>query len=358
MKQPNPWYWAVRKAWYVQVNGKQIKLHANEKEANKAYHRLMASEGRVISPRSKQSVADMVEAMIAVVELARYRTKTIHLYESNLGPFAAKFRNRRLEDLSANEIVKFISEYQGKHYKNRTFNEPGRHLMFRYIKTLFRWARDTGLIPINTLASTKNPWISSPRTRGMTEDEYQKIMQDRQFHAKAKEVIEILYYTGARPGEIAKVEARHLDAHKCIIRLLPGEHKTGGRTGLHREIFVPPDLMERLRGYAIARPRGPLLLNRSGKPWSASTIDKWFRRAKKRLGLDRGLVLYMTRHAFVTRHLTNGHSASLVAKLAGHANTDTIQAVYYHPDTDAMLDIVAGKAKGGSSQKPTDMPIA
>ena len=47
MKSPKPWHWKARGAWYVQINKKQIRLHENEKEANKEFYRLMAANGKL-----------------------------------------------------------------------------------------------------------------------------------------------------------------------------------------------------------------------------------------------------------------------------------------------------------------------
>jgi integrase len=343
MKQPKPWFWTARKAWYVQLGGKQIRLHEIEKEANKAFFRLMASEGRAVDAKSaRMTVADIVESCITAAE--HHRPSTVRLYRDMLGPFAAHFRAKRLADLTPSEIIRFVSGYQGTGYKGRAFSDSTRYLMFRYVKTLYRWARDTGLIEINQLHGTDNPWKSMARPRAMTEPEYLAIMHDRKIHDKAKELMEYLWRTGARPGEIAIVEARHLDARLPIVRLQPTEHKTGTKTGLQREIFVPPDLMDKLRAYAHDRPKGTLLRDRFDQPWTTASISNWFGCAKRRLKLPKDLVIYMARHAFITRHLGSGQPAALVAKLAGHTHAETIQRVYYHPDTDAMMGIVGAGA--------------
>lgn len=343
MKQPKPWFWKARNAWYVQVNGKQIKLDENEKKAHAAYHRLMAADGRSDPAKGgRLFVPDATEACILASE--HLRPSTVRLYRDMLGPFAAYYRSRRLDDIGASDVVRFVSSYQGTGYKGRPFGDSTRALMFRMIKTLFRWARDTGLLQINPIHGTANPWRIATRHRAMTEAEYQAVMSSPLVPTGGKEVFEFLWRTGARPGEIVRLEARHLDARKPIARLQPTEHKTGTKTGLQREVVMPPDLMEKLRAYAAVRPRGPLLLNEKGRPWTPKSISEWFQRARRSLQLDPDLVLYMARHAFVTRLVEGGNALALVAKLAGHTHAETIQRVYYHPDLDAMAEIVGAGA--------------
>lgn len=349
MKNPKPWYWTARKAWYVQLNGKQKKLHKDEKEANKEFYRIMASEGRLDEKDARGiRVADAVEAMLASVD--HHRESTRRLYGYNLAPLAVRFAGRRLDSMKFDECSRFVREFAGR--GTRQFGEASRYLMMRYIKTFFRWARDSGLIQLNPLHGKDNPWKSLARPRVMAETEYLAIMSDRKLNDQFKEVMEFLWRTGARPGEIACICARHLDAKLPIVRLQPTEHKTGTKTGLQREIMMPPDLMDRLRSYAVERPKGTLLRNRKGNAWTQCLISDCFHRVKVRLGMP-DLVIYMARHAFITRLLDGGKSPAIVAKLAGHTHAETIQKVYYHPDTKAMMDMVAEDSEGQQEELQT-----
>jgi integrase len=336
-RTPKPWYNAERNAWYVTIKGKRHRLAENKKEADRAFYSLMVTEGEITQQRGRISVADAVETLIESVQHHRDSTKRIYVY--SLGPFAARFASRKLDSITPDEVITFVSTYVGAHRSGRPIGDSSRCLMFRHIKTLFRWARDIGLLAINPMHGKTGPWRIRDRARGLTPEEYHAIMGDSKLNDYFKEVLEFLWRTGARPGEIAKIEARHLDAHKDIVRLQPTEHKTGTKTGKQRELIMPPDLMARLRAYAVERPKGPLLLGIRGRPWNQGLLSKTFSRTKKRLGLPDDSVLYLARHSFVTRVLNSGTDLALAAKLVGHANAEVIQRTYYHPDVDALLNI-------------------
>ena len=353
MKQPKPWFWEKRNAWYVTLCGKQLRLHENEREANAEFYRIMAAEGGLTGRQlARMTVADACEAIISTA--AHSRASTIRLYRDMLGPFAAHFRSKRLDQLSPDECVRFVSAYQGTGYKGKTFGDSSRALMFRYIKTLFKWARDTGLLQMNPMVRVPNPWKIKSRERPMTEEEYLKIMSDRRLNDRFKEVLEIIWRTGARPGEVAKLSARHLDVRHPIARFQPSEHKTGGKTGLQREIYFPTDLMDRMRKYSELRPKGPLLRNARGKPWSSDLISDTFGRVKRRLGLADDCVIYLARHGFITRLVESGTPLARVAKLSGHTHPETVMKNYYHPDTLIMLDDVE-KINAGEGEKLTEV---
>jgi hypothetical protein len=46
-RSPKPWYWKARGAWYIQINGKQIRLAEDKKQAEQEWYRIMAAEGRL-----------------------------------------------------------------------------------------------------------------------------------------------------------------------------------------------------------------------------------------------------------------------------------------------------------------------
>jgi integrase len=340
MKQPHPWFWKARNAWYVTLNGKQVRLHEKEREANVEFYRLMAAEGRLDKSQVKRlTVAEACEALVASV--SHLRTSTRRNYKDFLGPFAATFRSKRLEAMSPEMCVQFVASYQGMGYRGKTFGDSSRAIMFKYIKLLFRWARDTGLIQLNPLARTEIPWKIKHRSRTMTKEEYQRIQDDPKTDARFKEVLEVIWRTGMRPGEAATLSARHLDVRLSIARFQPTEHKTGTRTGLQREVYFPPVLMERMRAYSKNRPAGPLLLTQNGKTWTQHKISNRFTRLKKRLKLPEELVIYMARHRFLTSLVESGVPLARAAKLAGHTHPETLMKHYYHPETLTMLDDVA-----------------
>lgn len=345
MRQPKPWYWEKRTAWYVTLDGKQVRLHENEQEAHQEYFRIMAGRGRLTPNQLGQmKVADCVEALCEA--FAHRRSKTRENYATYLGPFAAHFRSRRLDSIRSDECMRFVAAYQGRSRDQSRFSASSRHLMLRHIKTLFRWARDMGILPVNPLASLENPWKIAARSRHMTVDEYNKLATDERSNSAFKEFLEILWRTGARPGEIRSLSAKHLDPQLPVARLEPSEHKTGSKTGRPREIIFPEDLMARLREYAKERPDGPLLRNSDGQAWKKDTYGACFRRAKRRLGLPQELCLYMARHAFITRLIDGGAMPAIAAKISGNS-IEVISKVYYHPDTVEMLRIVeqSGKVK-------------
>ena len=83
--------------------------------------------------------------------------------------------------------------------------------------------------------------------------------------------------------------------------------------------------MEIIRGLCGQRPRGPLLLNSEGQPWTKDAINCTFCRLKEKLGVKYHLGAF--RKGFTTEGLKNGIDTLTMAHLLGHANGAMVRAV-------------------------------
>ena len=128
---------------------------------------------------------------------------------------------------------------------------------------------------------------------------------------------------GARPGEIAKIEKRHLDSG--LLRLEPTEHKAGRVTGEDRLIGVIGELIEIVDRLSKKHPEGPIVRNTSGKPWTTGASFMRFETAREE-GLIRNEVSpYAYRHAWATHALESGNlDVYEVAKALGHKTTQMV----------------------------------
>src|SRR5687767_2635729 len=70
-KSEGPWFWNTKNTWYVWLEGRQVSLGVkgldNEKEATKAWHRLMA-DGPNPKPTPEQKVQSDTPTVRALVD--------------------------------------------------------------------------------------------------------------------------------------------------------------------------------------------------------------------------------------------------------------------------------------------------
>ncbi len=101
------------------------------------------------------------------------------------------------------------------------------------------------------------------------------------------------------------------------------------------------------RRLVAKHPTGPLFRNSRGKPWNRNAIRCRFRRLRKKLNLDKGVVAYAYRHTYTTAGLEGGVPIATMAELLGHTSTDMINEHYGHLDQrTAHLREAARRAAG------------
>jgi hypothetical protein len=142
MRRPEPWYWAARKGWYVQVKGKQVKLGSDPKgrkpspEVMQEYHRLMAASGLISSAdRRSATVPEVLEAFLEVRESRRKRTKSA--YQQSLQRLAKQHMRTLFSNLRSADLIKVAENEKG-------WSESTKALFIKHTVTVFKWAREAG----------------------------------------------------------------------------------------------------------------------------------------------------------------------------------------------------------------------
>ncbi len=349
MREPRPWYWRQRKAWYVHLDGKHIPLGPDlnpcpkgeprpRQEIMQEYYDVMAARGRTSEEDLKKAtVADVCARFLRAKSGGRESSQNIRV--AHLKPFIAVLRDRPFRSIGMEDVQRIVKTHD--HWAKGT-----KHAFVAMITQLFRWAREAGYLPSNPFAGQVNPYPKVSRKRCMHDEEYAALVNEAK-DPEFQNAMLFLKGTGCRPGELRVIEAKHLHPTKRVVTLEPELHKTGGRTDKDRTIVMPREVNLMVRELANRYPTGPLFRNsRNGQGWSKGCIRKRVERYRKRLGLRSDLVPYLLRHKFATDNLRK-HPAPLVAKMMGHGsaetlrervNTDVLNSVYYQVELDEMIE--------------------
>jgi integrase len=166
------------------------------------------------------------------------------------------------------------------------------------------------------------------RDRILTPEERQEILRtipDQHF----RDFVFAMQETGARPGEVRKVTAAHvnLDLGVWVFK----EHKTVKRTGRPRIIYLTPAMVELTRRLMEKYPEGPLFRGpRSKRGFTRNGVRCRFRNLRKKLPHLAGVISYTMRHSFATQALVNGVGIAHVAELMGHVDASMVSQHYAH----------------------------
>jgi integrase/recombinase XerC len=194
------------------------------------------------------------------------------------------------------------------------------------IRSFFKYLNREGVL-------TKDParLVATPRQEKrlpalLTVDDAQRLMEaakgddDSGFRDRA--VLETLYSTGVRAGELIGINHEDINRHD---RLVP----------------VGKRALEALEAYSARKPgrasSPAVFTNASGKRLTARTVQRILGNYRKKLGLPQKATPHTLRHSFATHMLESGADLRAIQELLGHVSLSTTQR-YTHVNLDSLME--------------------
>jgi len=151
-------------------------------------------------------------------------------------------------------------------------------------------------------------------------------------------MIALLYVTGMRREELAKVQLSDIDMRQGLIRVI-------GKGNKERLVPIGDTTLTDLKEYLKKRDRfaaetvcssSALFLNRTGNPLSMRSIDRRVKLFGRGEGID--FTPHTLRHSFATHLMENGADLMLIKEILGHASLSTTQK-YTHVTAETMKKV-------------------
>ena len=138
----------------------------------------------------------------------------------------------------------------------------------------------------------------------------------------------VLYGTGLRRAEIARLKIADIDSQRMIL------HVVNGKGGKDRDLPLSPTLLETLRAYwRWLKPRTYLFPSRMHRecelPITAKTVWRACTEAAKQSGIQKRVTPHLIRHSWATHLLEAGTDLRTIQLLLGHEDLETT-ARYLH----------------------------
>jgi integrase len=283
-----------------------------------AYHRLMATASRKLPEAEALQVATVCDLFLDHSQ-KHHAEGTFNDYRDFLQDFCEMYGTLLGRDLKPLHVTRWLDAHPGW--------KGSRRNAIIAVKRAFNWADAEGLLQPNPIKAVKKP-PQRHRDRVLMAEEQQEILaaiKDRQF----QEFVFAMMETGARPGEVRKVTAAHVNLELGVW--IFNEHKTARRTGRPRVIYLTPTMVQLTRTLMEQHPEGPLFRGpRSKKGFTRNGIRCRFKRLREKLPHLKGVISYTARHSFATRALVNGVGLAHVAELMGHVDTTMVSQHYAH----------------------------
>ena len=339
-----PFYKRARKSWYCHINGKQVRLSDNEKEAHHKWLELLDKP-------------DDPDALIKTLVRAYMKHLAVRVKEGSIGQAAMDRYGHHLHLFATQCGVNQIKDLKRFHLTNylnsSDFTIHQKHSAISSVKSLFNWATIEELVEKNPYRGYKRPQLPC-RTHLIEDDHHKALMtardegrQDQSRAAAFRPMLVALRHSGRRAGEICRVDVADTSGDFWLIR----KHKTINKTQQPQLCYLGPCLSTLTKILAHGRESGPLLRNSNGAAWTPNAVTRRMTRMRERLGLPKETMAHAYRHTYITKSLKNGVDISTVAELVGHANCQMIASNYSHIGkmTDHMREAAAKAINPSSS---------
>lgn len=275
--------------------------------------------------------------------IGHYSPLTIRNYLSELRYLFAYYGDVNPQDFTEDMVMQYLL------YLSKTLgcSRVKCKMAAQSISFFFRHVlRQVYVIPtvIYPRKSTKLPAVMSAQQI--------KALIDGVKNIKHRTIIMLLYSTGMRLGEIARVKITDIDSKAMRIKVVQGKGAKDRYTILSGQVLLE------LRAYYIIYKPKEYLFNgsRPGRPMSMRNIQHLVQKSLAQIGLDsKNYTVHTIRHSFATHLVDNGCDLHTVKELLGHSNLQTTLR-YLHLTSTRIQGIVNPYdllAADGGNQKRT-----
>ena len=268
---------------------------------------------------------------------------TIRAYQSDLSQFSEYckkfFKNEEivLGEISKTMFRDFLQLLSEKGDSNRTL---ARKVVS--IKGFFKFLAGENVIPFNPVIDVKIPRFEKHTATFLTEEEMEFVLSipdsEDILGIRNKAILELLYSSGIRIGELAGIKLSNINLKKGLIKVLGKRSKT-------RIIPIGKYAQQAISDYLKVRTsllkdknEKMLFLSINGKPLSADELRYIINKYLKIIEKSKRYSPHTIRHTFATHLLDHGADLRSVQELLGHSSLTSTE-IYTHTSIKKLKEI-------------------
>ena len=269
-----------------------------------------------------------------------YSEYTILNYREDLKDFLS-FLNceciNSYSDIDYKVLRIYLNEMFNKKYSSKTVS---RHLSS--LRTFFKYLSREGIISFNPMILISNPKEEKRLPSYLNYKQLEDILDipntNDVLGLRDASILELLYSTGIRVGELVKIKISNIDFDESRIKVL-------GKGNKERYVLFGDKCRQLLTRY-IKESRPKLLktgndylyLNTRGTPISIRTTQNIIDNIVNKSSIKFNVSPHTLRHTFATHMLDNGSDLNSVKELLGHSNINTT-AIYTHVSNERLRSV-------------------
>ena len=281
----------------------------------------------------------LVERYLEYVRVEkRLATRTVELYSldlQKLTEFAAAAPVDLLQ-VQNTHIRRWIAQMHGAGRSGR-----GIALILSGWRGFYTWLGREGRVASNPVQDVRAPKAAKPLPKALSVDDSVQLASfhsddnDPWLEARDAAVVELLYSSGLRVGELTGLDAVASRDARGWVDMDAAEAHVLGKGSKRRTVPVGSKAMVALQAWLAVRNQGlarpsvaseaALFIGRHGTRLTAQSIWQRLRHRSLQAGLAAPVHPHMLRHSFASHVLQSSSDLRAVQELLGHANIATTQ---------------------------------
>jgi integrase/recombinase XerC len=204
----------------------------------------------------------------------------------------------------------------------------------------FNWLGKEGLIHANPMSGLRAPKAAKPLPKALNVDDAVQLAQHRPIdtdpwlQARDSAMVELLYSSGLRVGELIGLDVQASPHAKGWIDLSAGEAHVLGKGSKRRSVPVGRQALLAVQAWLTVRKSGlpsnavdqaAVFVGQRGTRLSAQAVWQRLRLRGLQAGIATPVHPHMLRHSFASHVLQSSGDLRGVQELLGHANISTTQ---------------------------------
>lgn len=297
---------------------------------------------------------ELIQDFLEYIELERNLSPhTLRAYRGDLDRFVAflacdyfNVSPEKLQpaDVDAATIRAFLAAMSRQKLKKQS---QARALSA--VKSLFRFACLQGILTASPASGVRTPKQEKTLPRHLRPGEIERLIEapsgDDPADRRDRALLELLYATGLRVGELVSLNWPDVDLEARVLRVLGKGGKermvpfgAPAAAALKAWLQVWDSERSRRPGGSDPREPEPIFLTRRGRRLSDRSVRRIIDQHSAAAGVPPGVHPHTLRHTFATHLLEEGADLRTIQELLGHSSLATTQR-YTHVEIERMLRI-------------------
>lgn len=261
-----------------------------------------------------------------------YSAHTLKNYAADLEHLKAFLgRDRALETIDERSLRSYVASLFG------VLQPASISRRLSSVRTYYRFLVRKGVLEISPADSLTLPKIPKKLPRFLIQEEagclVEKDSTRESDRLRDRAVLETLYGSGLRVGELAGLVFKNVDLEEGWVRVR-------GKGNKERVVPLGGKAVEAIRLYLKERGRGdgPLFLGPSGRGLTERTVQRIVKRRAMEAGIVKRTTPHTLRHSYATHLLEAGADLRGIQELLGHSNLSTTQK-YTQVSLQHLMDV-------------------